>query len=501
MTAIELAGLGGEPVKVQIHELEALGQRLGGSVLLPSDAGFEKAALIWNGMITKRPALVVQPVATRDVREAVDFARAYGLLLSIKGGGHNIAGLSIADGGLTLDMSRMRAVEVDAERRVARVDAGCLLGDVDRATQEYGLATVLGTLTKTGVGGLTLGGGFGYLTRRFGMTVDNLEEVEIVTADGKLRRANQREHEDLFWALRGGGGNFGVVTQFTFRLHKVGPEITGGLMFWDAEKADEVIALYRELTEAAPRELMLWLFMRRAPQAHDIPGRWRGKPVIGLIACHTGDPSQAAKDLAPLRAITAPIADLVKRRTYVEQQSILDATQPNGMHQYWKSEFLSGLSDALLETFQQQAARIASPMSQAMLFQLGGALTELEHNAVAFANRDAAHILLVAAAWAPDTPDAERHRAWARSIWEAIRPYGTGGNYINVQTDDEDQTRINAAYRDNLDRLARIKAGYDPENLFRVNRNIPPAAESGHRLASAPEAALRKDAGFEPARA
>jgi FAD/FMN-containing dehydrogenase len=306
--------------------------------------------------------------------------------------------------------------------------------------------------------------------------VDNLEEVEIVTADGAVRRAAGDEHEDLFWALRGGGGNFGVVTRFTFRLHEVGPEITGGLILWDADVADEVVALYRQVTETAPRELTLVVTMRPAPPAPFIPEPWHGKPIVAVLACHTGDPSQAATDLAPIRALGNPIADLVVAKRYVEQQSLLDRTQPKGMHNYWKSEFLPRLSDELLQAYRQQAAEIASPISQSILFHLGGALTDHDPNTTSFGNRDAAYIFFAADRWRPDTPDGETDHAWARSAWEAIRPYSTGGNYINVQTADEDETRMTEAYGDNLDRLAKVKTAYDPDNLFRVNRNISPVA-------------------------
>ncbi|MGH2720569.1 MAG: FAD-binding oxidoreductase [Actinomycetota bacterium] len=476
MTTMRMTGLDGGTVEVGTRSLEALSARLQGSALRPGDARFDEAVAIWNAMISSRPALVVQPGSAADIREAIAFARANGVLLSIKGGGHNIAGTSLADGGLTLDMSGLRTVEVDPGRRLARVGAGCLLGDVDRATQEHGLATVLGSLTETGVAGLTLGGGFGYLTRRFGWTVDNLEGVEIVTADGAIRRAAEDEHDDLFWGLRGGGGNFGVVTRFTFRLHEVGPRITGGLVFWDAEEADEVAARYREVAEAAPRELTLVLVMRLAPPAPFIPERWRGRPVVGMLACHTGSVPRASTDLAPIRALGRPLADTIAEMRYVELQSLLDATQPKGMHQYWKSEFLGRLPLGLLHAMRVQAAEIASPMSQALLFQLGGALADRDPGATAFGNRDAAHIFFAAGAWRPDAPHPERHRAWARSAWEAIRPYSTGGNYVNLQTVDEDDTRTRAAYRDNLGRLARVKAAYDPDNLFRVNRNIAPAA-------------------------
>jgi FAD/FMN-containing dehydrogenase len=472
---MQMTGLDGHVVDVDSQALSALSAAFDGRALRPGDPGFDDATRIWNGMISKRPALVVQPLSADDVRALVRFAADNGILVSIKGGGHNIAGTALADGGLTLDMSRMKNVEVDAERRLAHVGAGCLLRDVDRATQQHGLATVLGFVSETGVAGLTLGGGFGYLTRRFGWTVDNLEEVEVVTADGEVRRAANDEHADLFWGLRGGGGNFGVVTRFTFRLHEIGPEVIAGVVVWDADEAAEVVPVYRELAEAAPPELALGLIIRPAPALPVIPERWHGKPVILVVACHTGDPSRASRDLAPLRALGRPIADVIGRKRYVEQQSMFDASQPKGMHNYWKSEFLPHLSDELLETFRQQGAGMASPLSMLWILQLGGALAEHDAMSTPFGNRDADAIFAAAGCWNPSGPEYEREGAWARSAWEALRPYSTGGNYINVQTADDDDTRLREAYRDSLDRLAKVKATYDADNLFRVNRNIAPA--------------------------
>ena len=475
---MEMTGLEGNRVEVDDRALEEFSVALDGRALRPGDPGFEDAVLIWNAMISKRPALVVQPRSAGDVREAVRFARANGILLSVKGGGHNIAGTSLADGGVTLDMSFMRRVHVDPERRLAHVGPGCVLRDVDGATQEHGLATVLGFVSQTGVAGLTLGGGFGYLTRRFGWTVDNLDEVEIVTADGEVRRAGLDEHDDLFWALRGGGGNFGVATSFTFRLHEVGPQITGGLVAWDADEAGEVLGLYRELSESAPWELTLAVMIRLAPPAPFIPERWHGKPVVVVIACHTGDVAQADEDLAPLRNFRRPIVDLIRQKPYAEQQTMFDATQPNGMHNYWKSEFLPRLSDELLATYRAQAEGMHSPLSHLSIFQLGGALADRDADTTAFGNRDADSFFAAAGCWPVGTPDHEDDRAWARSSWEAIRHYSTGGNYVNVQTADDDDVRLHAAYRGNLERLAQIKATYDPDNFFRVNRNIAPAGDA-----------------------
>ena len=305
---IDIAGLEGGLVRLAPERLEELDSRLQGNVLRPGAVGWDEAIQIWNGMVAKVPALVLQPTSAHDVSEAVRFARDQGLLLSVKGGGHNIAGTSIAERGLTLDMSLMRDVTVDRDNRLAHVAPGCLLGDVDTATQALGLATVLGFVSETGVAGLTLGGGFGYLARRFGWAVDNLEEVEIVTADGHTRTANRDANADLFWALRGGGGNFGVVTRFTFRLHDVGPTVTGGLKIWSAERIDEVLATYRTLTESAPRELTAAVIVMFAPPAPFVPEEWQGKPVIALLVCHSGPNPQA--DLASVRALGDPVADL-----------------------------------------------------------------------------------------------------------------------------------------------------------------------------------------------
>jgi FAD binding domain-containing protein len=377
---------------------------------------------------------------------AVEFAGLHGLLLSIKGGGHNIAGTSVAEGALTLDMSRMSRVEVDVDASLVRVGPGCTLGDVDRATQEHGLATVFGFISETGVAGLTLGGGFGYLTRRFGWTVDNLEAVEIVTADCHVRHASRSEHEDMFWAARGGGGNFGVITDFTYRTHRVGPSIIGGLVAWSAESADEVLDMYRRVTAVAPREMTLGLAMRLAPVAPFVPPEWQGKPVIAVVVCHTGDPARAALDLAGIRGLGHPVIDLITTKTYAQQQCSLDATLPRGLHYYWKSEFVAALSDSLLQSFREQAADLASPMSQATLFHLAGALNEREVHDGAVGNRDAAYVCAAAGAWLPGDPKGAEHQSWVRTTWDTIRPHSTGGNYINFQTEDEDADRMREAY-------------------------------------------------------
>jgi FAD/FMN-containing dehydrogenase len=365
----------------------------------------------------------------------------------------------------------MRDVSVDPEARLAHVGPGCLLKHVDLATQEHGLATVLGFVSETGVAGLTLGGGWGYLTRRFGWTVDNLEEVEIVTADGEVRTANRDENADLFWTVRGGGGNFGVVTRFTFRLNEVGPTVTGGLIAWSGERAEEVLSTYRELTESAPRELTAAAVVGTAGPVHS-----RGV----ARKAHRGDtdlPQRRGRRDGPRRSARTRRADRRRHRTEAIHGStaMLDAMGPKGVHRYWKTEFLPGLSSESLDTFREGALKVRSPLSQSVIFDLGGALNEREDDDGAVGNRDVRYISGFAGTWPPGTP-AEPHVAWVRGAWEAIRPFSTGGNYVNFQLAEDDATRTADAYGDNYERLRRVKAEYDPDNLFRVNRNIPPVA-------------------------
>ena len=475
-STIDVAGLDGGLVRLTAEQLHELDSRVECPLLRAGDAGWDDAVLIWNGMVAKAPALVLRPTSAAQVAAAVGFARDHGLLLSIKGGGHNMAGTSIAERGLTFDMSRMRDVTVDPDARLAHVGPGCLLRDVDRATQAHGLATPLGSFnSEVGVAGLTLGGGLGYLTRRFGWTVDNLEEVEIVTADGQIRTAGRDENADLFWALRGGGGNFGVVTRFTFRLHEVGPIITGGLMVWGADRVDDVLATYRDLTESAPRELTAAVTVRLAPPAPFLPQEWHGKPIIGLLVCHSG--ADAEGDLAPVRALGDPIADLVAERPYTDQQSLLDGMEPKGHHYYWKTEYLAGLTNEFLDTFRDSALKVTSPLSDSIIIHLAGALNERADDDGAVGNRDARYMTAFAGQWPAHARDDE-HVAWVREAWKTIRPFSTGGNYLNFQTADEDEERVRATYGPNFDRLVEAKETYDPENLFRRNRNVRPRARN-----------------------
>lgn len=476
---IDVAGLDGGLVGLTSQQLDELGSRVAGPLLRAGDPGWDDAVLLWNGVVATSPALVLQPISAADVAVAVGLARDHGLLLSIKGGGHNMAGTAIAERGLTLDMSRMREIGVDPDARRAQVGPGCLLRDVDRATQAHGLATPLGSFSsEVGVAGLTLGGGLGYLTRRFGWAADNLEEVEIVTADGQIRTASRDEDADLFWALRGGGGNFGVVTRFTFRLHEVGPTVTGGLMVWSADRVDDVLATYRDVTEAAPRELTAAVTVRLAPPAPFLPEDWHGKPIVGLVVCHSGVDVEA--DLAPVRALGNPIADLVTEKAYADQQSMLDGMEPKGNHYYWKTEYLPELPTEFLDTFRDNALKVTSPMSESIVIHLAGALNERADDDGAVGNRDARYMIAFAGQWSADGPHHE-HVAWVRDAWQSIRSFSTGGNYLNFQTVDEDEERLRATYGANLDRLVEVKGTYDPANAFRANRNVRPLVRAVSR--------------------
>jgi FAD/FMN-containing dehydrogenase len=449
--------------------------KLRGPLLLPGEPGYDDARSVWNAMIDRRPVAVVRCLGSADVMACVNAAREQKLPLSIKGGGHNIAGLAVCEGGLMIDLSMMRGVWVDPAARIVRAQAGCLLGDVDRETQLHGLAACLGFVSATGIAGLTLGGGFGYLSRRFGWTCDTVNSMDVVLADGRLVRASDKENPDLFWGLRGGGGNFGVVTSFEYRLQPVGPEIVGGAIAWSAEEAPRVLEMYRTLAASAPPELSLVAAMRRAPPAPWIAKEMHGKPIIALFVCHSGSLADGENAVAPIKASGKPVGDIVQRRTYVSQQSLLDATQPKGRRYYWKSEYLPGVSTDLPGKFMEHAARITSPHSAIILFPLDGALNKLPEGHSPAGNRDARTVLNITAAWEKAAEDAE-HIEWARSTWRDMKRFSTGGTYVNFLTEEEVGERVAAAYGKHVDRLAQVKQAWDPGNLFRVNKNIAPRA-------------------------
>ncbi|HJT04944.1 MAG TPA: FAD-binding oxidoreductase [Pseudonocardiaceae bacterium] len=443
-----------------------------GPLRTPRDTGFAEATQLWNGIVTKAPALVVTAAGTADVVEAVNFAREHGLALSVRGGGHNIAGTALADNGLTIDMSGLRGITVNRDARTATVQAGCLLGEVDRATQEHGLATPLGFISEVGVAGLTLGGGLGYLTRRFGWTVDNLLTVEIVTADGRVRRASRDEHPDLFWAIRGAGANVGVVTSFTFRLHEVGPTVYGGLIAWPGDRVHEILRAYRTITSRAPRELAVWLVLMNAPPAPFVPRQWHGKKICAMAVCYTGDPAHTNDVVAPIRAIGDPIVDLLAEQPYTRVQSYLDDGEPKGMHYYWKTDYAAELSDELLELTEKLFADCPIPGIECGFLHVGGAINEHDEDDGAVGNRNARYVIGANGKWAPGEPQAAQYREWIRDASNQLHPLGTGRTYVNFQTADEDFDRVRASYGPNFDRLVEIKKSYDRNNLFCSNRNI-----------------------------
>ncbi|KRH99908.1 FAD-binding oxidoreductase [Curvibacter sp. PAE-UM] len=469
---IKLATLDGGTVDLAPETLQAFKTAFKGRVLTADDPEYEESRTIWNAMIDRRPGLVARCTGTADVVQAVRFARQHGLLSSVRGGGHNIAGLSVCDGGLMIDMSFLRAVWVDPVNRRARAQAGCTLADVDRETQLHGLAAVLGFVSATGIAGLTVGGGFGYLTRRHGWTCDNVVSMEVVSADGTVLRASADENQDLFWALRGGGGNFGIVTSFEYQLFPVGPEILGGAMAWTGDKAQEVLQAYRAFSAAAPRELTSVAVLRIAPPAPWLPKEVHGKPIVAIFVCHTGKVEEGEALMKTLRAIGQPVADIVTRRPYAQMQSLLDGTQPKGRRYYWKSHYLAGIEQKTIDLAVEHAGRIQSPHSAILLFQIQGALGELPAGHSPAGNRDAAYVLNIAASWEKPGED-DLHMQWARACFEAMRPCSTGGTYINFLTEEEGADRIEAAYgKANLDKLAALKQQYDPGNFFRHTKRV-----------------------------
>jgi FAD/FMN-containing dehydrogenase len=469
---IQFKRIDGTSVEISADAFQAFKTAFRGTLLAPDDAAYDETRQVWNAMIDRRPALIARCSGTVDVVRAVQFAREHRIVSSVRGGGHNIAGLAVCDGGLMIDLSLLRGVWVDAAERVCRAQAGCTLADVDRETQLHGLAAVLGFVSATGIAGLTVGGGFGYLTRRHGWTCDNVISMDVVTAEGKVVRASADENADLFWALRGGSGNFGIVTSFEYRLHAVGPEILGGAIAWRADESREVLEAYRELSAKAPRDLTSVAVLRTAPPAPWLPKDVHGQPIVALFVCHTGPAAQGEAWLAALRAVGKPVADIVTRRPYTQMQSLLDATQPKGRRYYWKSHYLPGIDARAIDVAIDHARRLPSPHSAIVLFQIGGALNELPADHCPAGNRDAAYVLNITASWERAEDDAANMR-WARECFEAARPCATGGTYVNFLNAEDGAERVEAAYgAPVLHKLAALKRHYDPDNLFCHTKSV-----------------------------
>lgn len=452
---------------------DQLQERMSGPVLAPEDPDYDLARRIWNGAIDRKPALVARCRGTADVLAAVRFARERDLPATIRGGGHSVAGHAVCDDALMIDLSLMTGVRVDPVGRTATAQGGCLQGDVDRETQAFGLAVTGGLVSHTGIGGLTLGGGIGWLMRKAGLALDNLRAADVVTADGELVVAGPDRDADLFWAVRGGGGNFGAVTSFTYDLHPVGPSVLAGMIIHEMDNAPAVLAFARDYLADAPEEVGLLVTLRLAPALPIIPERLHGRPIVGLVLCYAGPAVDGERVVRPLRAFGTPVLDTVTPKPYLAHQQMFDAAFPHGRHYYWRSRKLPPLTDGSIDAIIANAARITSPLSTVSIFTLGGAVARVPEADTAYPGRDAAHEIITVAAWEAGDPEPERHLAWIRRFSSSLEPHAVGA-YVNFMADAR-QDQIRSAYgADRYDRLAALKRRYDPTNFFRFNQNILP---------------------------
>ena len=463
-------------ITLDADALRELAGSFRGELIRPDDPAYDEHRRVWNGSIDRFPALIVRCRGASDVVAAVRFARDSGLPVAVRGGGHSFPGLSVCDGGIVIDLAPMKAIAVDAEGRTARVQAGVLWGELDAATQQHGLATTGGIVTHTGVAGLTLGGGIGWLQRRFGMTIDNLLAVELVTADGDVVRASEEENAELFWGVRGAGGNLGIVTEFTFRLNPVGPEVVAGPVFWPIEQSPKLLRFYRDWIADAPDELMTIVLHRKAPAVDWVPRDLHGQLVVGIACCYAGPVEDGERAIRALREFGRPLVDLVGPTLYVDHQGGIDDTVPHGWHYYWKATNLTGLSDEVIDVVAAHSYDATSPRSYAAMFHLGGAVARLPRDAAAYPSRDIEHNIIIDAAWLPGQDDTvgTAEAAWAREFLAALQPHNAGV-YVNFLDSDDDTSRVREAYGDDTyRRLAEVKAKYDPENVFHNNKNIEP---------------------------
>jgi len=473
MTSTRPTTQNGAPTALDVQTLDALRAQLRGTLSTPGDAEYDAARTIWNAMIDRRPAAIVRAAGAADVIAAVEFARREGLTLAIKGGGHNIAGNAVCDGGLMLDLSNMKSVRIDPAARTARVEPGAKLSDFDREAQAFGLATPLGINSTTGVAGLTLGGGFGWLSRKYGLTVDNLLSADVVTAEGKLLHVSEKENPDLFWAIRGGGGNFGVVTSFEYRLHPVGPQVLAGLIVHKYSRARELFDAYRKITANAPDELTCWVVVRRAPPLPFLPPEIHGREVMVFALCYCGDIESGKKAIAPLQALGDPIADVVGPMPFAGWQTAFDPLLTPGARNYWKSHDFTALSDGAIQLILEASGKLPTGDCEIFIGHLGGAVNRQPATATAYPHRDVNYIMNVHTRWSDASQD-KTCIAWARDLFDRMAPHATGGVYVNFMPEDETQRVRAGAYGPNFERLAKLKAKFDPENLFRMNQNIAP---------------------------
>lgn len=471
MTNIQVRSLSGEVVVLDDQTLVDFRTQVRGQVITPGDSNYDEVREIWNAMIDRRPGLIVRCSGTADVLQAIRFARRHKLLTSVRGAGHNIAGKSLYDGAFLIDLSVMRSVQVDPDKRVAVAGPGATLGDVDHETQAYGLAVPVGINSTTGIAGLTLGGGFGWLSRSLGLTADNLIAAEVVTADGERLRCDENTHADLFWATRGGGGNFGIVTSFEFKLHPVGPVVMSGPAVFPFEQARSVLQKYREFCASCAEELTVWAVMRDAPPLPFLAPEVHGTRVLILAALYNGPVADGEKALSSLRKLGQPIADGFGPHPFSGFQQAFDPLLTPGARNYWKSHNFTGLSDELIDTLVNYGSRLPSPQSEIFVAQVGGATNRVAPDATAYPHRDVEFVMNVHTRW--DTADQDNVCvSWAREFYDATESFATGGVYVNFISEDED--RIQGAYGANYDRLSKVKSKYDPDNFFSLNQNVSP---------------------------
>ncbi len=467
MPEIRAITLAGSETAVSEADVEALRAGLRGQLLLEKDDGYDAARRVYNAMILRSPAMIVRCGGVADVMAAVNFARDQDLLVSVRGGGHNVAGTAVCHGGVMIDLSGMRAVRVDPANRTARAEGGTTWREYDHETQAFGLASTGGFFPSTGVGGLTLGGGVGWLMGKCGLSLDNLQSADIVTADGRLLTASATDNQDLFWGLRGGGGNFGVVTSFEFRLHPIGPLITGGLVIHPFERAKEVFQFFREFTATAPDEVRALAVLMTTPE---------GAPAAAIVVCHCGTPEQGERDLRALKQFGPPLADHIQPMPYTSMQGLLEDGFPWGLQNYWKSNFMKQLPDEAIDIMVERFKQVASPQSAIAIEQVGGAVSRVGRDQTAFNHRDMAFNFL-SLGICPDPADIGTVTRWARETWEAVQPFSQGGVYVNYlgPEAEEGRDRLVAAYGpEKYARLAALKQKFDPLNLFRFNQNIKP---------------------------
>ncbi|MDP3069913.1 MAG: FAD-binding oxidoreductase [Opitutaceae bacterium] len=462
----------GESVTVGAAAIAKLKTALRGALLGPDDEGYDQARTVWNAMIDRRPAMVARCAGVADIQQAVNFARQHGLLTAIKGGGHNIAGNGVCDGGLLIDLSRLRSVRGDPLARVAHAEPGVTLADFDHECQAFGLATPVGINSTTGLAGLTLGAGFGWLSRKHGMTIDNLLAADVVTADGKLLRADSKENPDLFWAIRGGGGNFGIVTRFEFKLHPIGPEVLAGLIVYPLKDAAAALRSYSKFCQNLGTDTSVWVVLRKAPPLPFLPPSVHGTEVVIFALCHFGDAAAGQKAIEPLRKLGTVLGEHVGVMPYCAWQQAFDPLLTPGSRNYWKSHNFTELSDGAIDVVIKSIGELPSPHCEIFFGLIGGATTKPASDAMAYSHRNAIYVCNVHGRWETAAED-KAGIAWARNFFKAIAPFATGGVYVNFLTDDEPD-RIRAAYGPGYDRLVAAKKKYDPQNLFRMNQNIRP---------------------------